>query len=277
MSMMCFGDKSLDLSLPHIMGILNVTPDSFSDGGMFVNFDRALAHVELMINDGATMIDVGGESTRPGADFVSLSEELDRVVPVVEAIKARFDVVVSVDTSQAEVMIESALVGAGLINDVRALSKDGALAAAVKTQLPVCLMHMQGAPNTMQKNPRYESVVEEVFGYLSDRAYECISSGVLPNNIILDPGIGFGKTKDHNLILLNQLDKLVNLKWPVLVGASRKTLIGDVLNRPVEDRLFGSLGIHASSFERGASIFRVHDVRSHADLLTMMSRIKQEF
>ncbi|MCZ2721132.1 dihydropteroate synthase [Marinomonas sp. 15G1-11] len=277
MSMMCFGDKSLDLSLPHIMGILNVTPDSFSDGGMFVNFDRALAHVELMINDGATMIDVGGESTRPGADFVSLSEELDRVVPVVEAIKARFDVVVSVDTSQAEVMIESALVGAGLINDVRALSKDGALAAAVKTQLPVCLMHMQGAPNTMQKNPRYESVVEEVFGYLNDRAYECISSGVLPNNIILDPGIGFGKTKDHNLILLNQLDKLVNLKWPVLVGASRKTLIGDVLNRPVEDRLFGSLGIHASSFERGASIFRVHDVRSHADLLTMMSRIKQEF
>jgi len=276
MSEMRFGDKSLDLSLPHIMGILNVTPDSFSDGGLYVNLDTALKHVESMIMDGATLIDVGGESTRPGAAAVSELEEVDRVIPVVEAIKQRFDVVVSIDTSQSQVILEGAAVGAGLINDVRALSKEGALQAAAKTQLPVCLMHMQGAPNTMQENPNYTSVVEDVFGYLERRTTECIESGVLSNNIILDPGIGFGKTKNHNLMLLNQLHKLVGLNFPVLVGASRKTVIGDVLGRSVDERLFGSLGVHASSFERGACIFRVHDVKSHVDLLTMMSRIKQE-
>lgn len=277
MSIMRFGDKSLDLSLPHIMGILNVTPDSFSDGGLYLNLDVALKHVKSMIDDGATIIDVGGESTRPGAAVVTASEEVDRVVPVVEAIKQRFDVVVSIDTSQPQVMLEGSRVGAGLINDVRALSKEGAIRAAAETQLPVCLMHMQGAPNTMQNNPNYASVVDEVFGYLDNRAKECVESGILLNNIILDPGIGFGKTKEHNLMLLNQLNKLVDLKFPVLVGASRKTLIGDVLGRSVDERLFGSLGVHASSFERGASIFRVHDVKSHVDLLTMMSRIKQEF
>ncbi len=276
MSLMRFGDKSLDLSLPHVMGILNVTPDSFSDGGLYSNIDNALKHVESMIADGATIIDVGGESTRPGAELVGLSEELDRVVPIIESIKSRFDVVVSVDTSQAVVMSEASQVGAGLINDVRALTKDGAIQAAVKSGLPVCLMHMQGAPKNMQAKPVYDSVVEEVFDYLEERAHFCVNLGLKSENIMLDPGIGFGKSKDHNLMLLNQLGALVDKKWPVLIGASRKTVIGDVLNRPVNDRLFGTLGIHASAMERGASIFRVHDVKSHVDLLTMMYRIKQE-
>ncbi|MFT2110745.1 dihydropteroate synthase [Marinomonas sp. 2405UD68-3] len=276
MSLMRFGDKSLDLSLPHIMGILNVTPDSFSDGGLYSNIDRALMHVDSMIEDGATIVDVGGESTRPGAALVGLSEEIDRVIPVIEAIKSRFDVVVSVDTSQAVVMTEAASVGAGLINDVRALEKSGAMIAAADAKLPVCLMHMQGAPMNMQDNPVYDSVVDEVVGYLETRAQACIDSGILSENIILDPGIGFGKSKEHNFQLLNQLRTLVNKKWPVLIGASRKTLIGDVLNRPVNERLFGTLGVHASAMERGASIFRVHDVKSHADVLTMMYRIKQE-
>lgn len=276
MSLMRFGDKSLDLSLPHIMGILNVTPDSFSDGGLYSNIDRALVHVESMIEDGATIVDVGGESTRPGAALVGLSEEIDRVIPVIEAIKSRFDVVVSIDTSQAVVMTEAAAVGVGLINDVRALERSGAIVAAAESKLPVCLMHMQGAPLSMQNNPEYNSVVDEVIGYLEGRAQTCINAGISSKNIILDPGIGFGKSKEHNLLLLNQLGTLVDKKWPVLIGASRKTLIGDVLNRPVSERLFGTLGVHASAMERGASIFRVHDVKSHADLLTMMYRIKQE-
>lgn len=273
---MLFGDKSLDLSLPHIMGILNVTPDSFSDGGSFNGLGAALKHAEQMIREGATIIDVGGESTRPGAAPVSLDEELERVIPVIEAIKSRLDVVVSVDTSSPQVMIEAADVGAGLINDVRALTREGSLDAAVKVDLPVCLMHMQGNPCNMQDSPDYSSVEDEVFDYLTKRAEDCIAAGVGVGNIILDPGIGFGKTVSHNLKLIQQLKQLVEKDWPVLIGASRKSLIGDVLSAAVDERLFGTLGVHAFALAQGVTFFRVHDVKAHADMLTMMYRIQRE-
>ncbi|RBO84819.1 dihydropteroate synthase [Marinomonas aquiplantarum] len=276
MSLMSFGDKSLDLSLPHVMGILNVTPDSFSDGGAFNSLDSALRQTERMIREGASMIDVGGESTRPGAEPVSCQQELDRVVPIVEAIKSRFDVIVSVDTSTPEVMLQSAKLGAGLINDVRALERDGALLAAAQTKLPVCLMHMKGMPQTMQDQPDYQSVVSEVSDYLLSRVSACQSVGMDLANILLDPGIGFGKALSHNLLLLQSTEHFRQLGFEVLIGVSRKTMIGDVLGLPVEDRLYGTMGANASAYARGARIFRVHDVRSHVEMLTLMSRIERE-
>lgn len=276
MTVTAFGDKSLDLSHPHIMGILNVTPDSFSDGGSFSNLDDALFQTQKMLSEGATIIDVGGESTRPGASPVSLQEELDRVIPVVSAIKSRFDVVVSLDTSSAKVMIDGAAQGAGLINDVRALTRDGALAAAIKTHLPVCLMHMQGGPQTMQQDPNYSAVYNEVVSFLLERAELLISSGLDKNQILLDPGIGFGKTLEHNLELLNNIDQIAEHGFEVLIGASRKSMIGQVLDAEVQDRLFGTLGAHAAAYSKGASIFRVHDVKPHCDMLELMYRIKRE-
>ena len=273
MSLMTFGDKSLDLSLPHVMGILNVTPDSFSDGGAFNQLDHALQQTEKMIRDGASIIDVGGESTRPGAVKVSVAEELDRVIPVIEAIKQRFDIVVSVDTSAADVINESASAGVGLINDVRALTLDGALLAAQKTALPVCLMHMQGSPVTMQNHPAYDSVVDEVLFFLRQRVSACVQAGIEKTSIILDPGIGFGKTLEHNLSLMKHLGLIKSEGFPVLIGASRKTMVGDVLGVAVGDRLYGTLGTHAAAFLNGATFFRAHDVKPHVDMLTMMYRI----
>ena len=229
-----------------------------------------------MLSEGATIIDVGGESTRPGASPVSLQEELDRVIPVVSAIKSRFDVVVSLDTSSAKVMIDGAAQGAGLINDVRALTRDGALAAAIKTHLPVCLMHMQGGPQTMQQDPNYSAVYNEVVSFLLERAELLISSGLDKNQILLDPGIGFGKTLEHNLELLNNIDQIAEHGFEVLIGASRKSMIGQVLDAEVQDRLFGTLGAHAAAYSKGASIFRVHDVKPHCDMLELMYRIKRE-
>ncbi|KJZ14765.1 dihydropteroate synthase [Marinomonas sp. S3726] len=276
MAVTIFGDKSLDLSRPQIMGILNVTPDSFSDGGSFSNLDDALFQTQKMLSEGASIIDVGGESTRPGASPVSLEEELGRVIPVVAAIKSRFDVVVSVDTSSAQVMTEGAKQGAGLINDVRALTRDGALDAAVETGLPVCLMHMQGSPESMQMNPNYSAVYNEVISFLLERARVCQALGMKPEQILLDPGIGFGKTLEHNLELLNNIDQILSHDFDVLIGASRKSMIGQVLNADVQDRLFGTLGAHAAAFSKGASIFRVHDVKPHHDMLELMYRIKRE-
>lgn len=275
MSVMVFGDKSLDLSLPRVMGILNVTPDSFSDGGKHNSLDSALRQTERMIEDGAEFIDVGGESTRPGAALVGEQEELDRVLPVVEAIKARFDTIVSVDTSTPSVITASAALGAGLINDVRALEREGALAAAAATGLPVCLMHMRGTPQNMQDSPSYSDLIEDVERYLLARIEAAVNAGVKQENIILDPGIGFGKTLIHNTTLLNYTERLLNLGYEVLIGVSRKTMIGDILGAPVSDRLYGTMGANASTYMKGARIFRVHDVKPHVDMLKVMHQIEE--
>ena len=276
MSLMSFGDKSLDLSLPHVMGILNVTPDSFSDGGVFYSLDAALRQSEKMIVEGASIIDVGGESTRPGAVPVSIQQEMDRVLPVIEAIKKRFDIIVSVDTSTTQVIREAARLGAGLINDVRALERDGALQAVAETALPVCLMHMKGVPQTMQQQPDYGSVVDDVMRYLLSRVVECERVGIDRSRLILDPGIGFGKTLSHNLSLLNRTSQFKEMGFEVLIGLSRKTMIGDVLNLPVDERLYGTMGANASAYSKGARLFRVHDVRPHVEMLALMSRIERE-
>lgn len=272
---MNFGDKSLDLSLPRVMGILNVTPDSFSDGGQHNSFDSAMRQVERMIADGADFIDVGGESTRPGAAVVGEQEELNRVLPIVEAIKQRFDTIVSVDTSTPSVMTESAALGAGLINDVRSLERDGALLAASQSGLPVCLMHMRGTPQTMQDSPAYEDLVNEVESYLIERILACVTAGISSDQIILDPGIGFGKTLIHNTTLLKHTERLLNLGHEVLIGVSRKTMIGDILGVPVTERLFGTMGANASTYLKGARIFRVHDVKPHVDMLKVMHQIEE--
>lgn len=276
MTVTAFGDKSLDLFRPQIMGILNVTPDSFSDGGSFSNLDDALFQTQKMLSEGASIIDIGGESTRPGALPVSLAEEIDRVIPVVSEIKSRFDVVISLDTSSAQVMLDGAANGAGLINDVRALTRPNAFEAAISTGLPVCLMHMQGSPQTMQTDPNYSEVYNEVLSFLLERAALCQRAGLSASQIFLDPGIGFGKTLEHNLELLNNIDQIASHGFDVLVGASRKSMIGQVLNADVQERLFGTLGAHAAAYSKGASIFRVHDVKAHYDMLELMYRIKRE-
>lgn len=276
MSLIPFGDKSLDLSLPHVMGILNVTPDSFSDGGAFNSLDSALRQSERMIQEGASIIDVGGESTRPGAAPVSTQQELDRVLPIVEAIKKRFDTVVSVDTSTKEVIRGAAHLGMGLINDVRALEREGALQAAAEAELPICLMHMKGMPQTMQDRPDYVSVVDDVVSYLMSRVEECELVGIPRSRLILDPGIGFGKTLAHNLSLLKHTEIFTGMGFDVLIGLSRKTMIGEALGLPVEERLYGTMGANASAYSKGARIFRVHDVKPHVEMLALMSRIERE-
>lgn len=269
------GSRELDLSRPHVMGILNVTPDSFSDGGYFNRLDRALAHVESMLAAGATLIDVGGESTRPGAEPVSVEDELGRVLPVVEAISSRFDVVISVDTSTPEVMTASAQAGAGLINDVRALERPGALQAAAATGLPVCLMHRQGEPGSMQDAPSYASVLDEVSAYLQARVAACEMAGISRARLLLDPGFGFGKSLEHNLQLFAGMGHLRPSGLPLLVGVSRKSMIGQVLDRPVDQRLSGSLALAALAIGAGARIIRAHDVAETIDAVRMASAVMQ--
>ncbi|WP_312601451.1 dihydropteroate synthase [Pseudomonas luteola] len=269
------GSRVLDLSHPHVMGILNVTPDSFSDGGRFNTLDSALFHARALVSAGATLVDIGGESTRPGAPAVSEDEELSRVVPVVEAISKELDVIISVDTSSPQVMLESAKVGAGLINDVRALKRPGALEAAAATGLPVCLMHMQGEPGTMQQNPHYEDVVTDVIAFLSERVAACENEGIRRDHLILDPGFGFAKTLEHNLVLFKRMPELFELALPLLVGVSRKSMIGAVLTKPVEERLYGSLALAALAVAKGASIIRVHDVEQTVDVINMIAAVEQ--
>ena len=271
------GRHLLDLSFPRVMGILNVTPDSFSDGGQHVALDDALRHAERMLAEGAVMIDVGGESTRPGAPAVSEQEELDRVSPVVEALVRELDALVSIDTSSPAVMRQASALGAGMINDVRALEREGALAAAVGSGLPVCLMHRQGEPQDMQQSPRYEQPVESaVVAYLAERVAACEAAGLRRNRLLLDPGFGFGKTVEHNLRLLKYMDALQALELPLLVGMSRKSMIGKVLGRPVEERLAGGLALTAMAVERGANIVRVHDVGPTVDAVNMAWAVLQE-
>ncbi|MGB1061031.1 MAG: dihydropteroate synthase [Alcanivorax sp.] len=267
------GGRFLDLSRPVVMGVLNVTPDSFSDGGRFFCKDEALAQARLMVEQGAAIIDIGGESTRPGAAPVSEQEELDRVVPVIEALAGAIDAVVSVDTSTPAVMREAAAAGAGMINDVRALERPGALECVKNTALPVCLMHMQGQPESMQNNPRYQDVLNDVYTYLQARLEACGSAGIAPERIVLDPGFGFGKTLQHNLSLLKHLDQFTKLECPMLVGMSRKSMIGAVLDKPVAERLHGSVAAALIAVQSGAAIVRVHDVAPTVDALKVWSAV----
>lgn len=268
------GSRVLDLARTHVMGILNVTPDSFSDGGRFSQLDAALRHAEAMVTAGATLIDVGGESTRPGARAVSPLEELERVAPIVERIHQELDVIISVDTSTPAVMRETARLGAGLINDVRSLQRDGALDAAAATGLPVCLMHMLGEPGTMQDDPHYDNLVGEVKGFLAERMAQCAAVGIAPERIILDPGFGFAKTLQHNLSLFKHMESLHALGRPLLVGVSRKSMIGLALNRPVGERLYGGLALAALAVVKGARILRVHDVAETVDVVRMIAAVE---
>ncbi|MBA1275282.1 dihydropteroate synthase [Stutzerimonas azotifigens] len=267
------GNRVLDLSRPHVMGILNVTPDSFSDGGRYASRDFALRHAEAMVRAGASLVDVGGESTRPGARAVSALEELERVAPIVEAIVHELDVIVSVDTSTPSVIRESARLGAGLINDVRSLRRDGALDAAADSGLPVCLMHMRGEPGDMQREAVYEDVVAEVAAFLEARMDVCSAAGIPPERIVLDPGFGFAKNLEHNLCLFKHLEQLHRLGRPLLVGVSRKTMIGQALGREVGERLYGSLALAALATAKGAQILRVHDVAETVDVVRMIAAV----
>ena len=260
-------NKVLDLNIPQIMGILNFTPDSFSDSGQFYQLDKALIQIEKMLQAGASIIDIGGESTRPNADEVTLEQELERVVPLVEAVRKRFDCWISVDTSKAQVMVESAKVGMDLINDIRALQEPQALETALGLGLPVCLMHMQGQPRTMQANPYYDDVVGEVLEFLQKRTALCLKEGMKPENIIWDVGFGFGKTVQHNYKLLQQLARFAAEGFPLLAGLSRKSMIGAVLDKTVEQRVMGSAAGALIAAMNGATILRVHDVEQTADVL----------
>lgn len=259
--------KTLDLSSPQIMGILNFTPDSFSDSGQFFQLDKALVQVETMLQQGASIIDIGGESTRPMAEEVTLEQELERVIPLVEAVRQRFDCWISVDTSKALVMQEAANAGMDLINDIRALREPNALQTAVQLGLPVCIMHMQGQPRTMQLNPHYDDVVADVLKFMQQRTEQCLTSGIKKENLLWDPGFGFGKSIQHNYRLLQQLSVFCEQGYPVLAGISRKSMIGAVLDKTVEQRMVGSVVAALIAAMKGACILRVHDVGETADAL----------
>jgi dihydropteroate synthase len=269
----CAG-KALDLSQPQVMGVLNVTPDSFSDGGDFSSVAGAVDRAWRMVEEGAAIIDVGGESTRPGARPVALDEELRRVLPVIEALHCLLPVPVSIDTRKPQVMRAAVAAGAGLINDINALRAEGAVGAAAELGVPVCLMHMQGDPETMQAAPRYADVAGEVTGFLLERARVCVTAGVARQRILLDPGFGFGKTTEHNLRLLRHLDHLVGQGYPVLVGLSRKSLIGQVLDLPVERRLVPGVALAVLAVWQGAAIVRSHDVRETREAIRMCQAVR---
>ncbi|MFD1261261.1 dihydropteroate synthase [Entomomonas asaccharolytica] len=268
------GSRVVDLTQPQVMGILNVTPDSFSDGGTHNNLVAALTHAEAMIQAGASIIDVGGESTRPNAAIVSVQEELDRVAPAVEAINKEFDVVISVDTSTPQVITESARLGAGIINDVRSLQREGALEAAKQTGLPVCIMHMRGEPRDMQQQTQYDDLLVEVKDFLRERSMICQQAGISKEKIIIDPGFGFAKTLQQNLLLFRHMEQLLTLGHPMLVGVSRKSMIGGVLGKEVTERLYGSLALAALAITKGAHILRVHDVAETVDIVKMISAVE---
>lgn len=266
-------NSTVDLSSPQVMGILNVTPDSFSDGGKFAHFDHALEQVERMIAAGATIIDIGGESTRPGAKDVSEKDELERVIPVLKAIKQKFDVVVSIDTSKASVMKAAIESGADIINDVRALQNEGCLAVLANSDVPICLMHMQGLPRTMQNEPTYSNVVDDIILFFEQRINACVDAGIAKERLILDPGFGFGKTLAQNFHLLANLSAFEKLDCPILAGISRKSMIGNLLNRDVEQRLAGSLSTAIVAVQQGAKIIRVHDVEETVDAIKILKAV----
>ncbi|MBL1292627.1 MAG: dihydropteroate synthase [Thiotrichales bacterium] len=258
------------------MGILNVTPDSFSDGGLFVAHNKALAHVELMIEQGACIIDIGGESTRPGAQTVSIDDEIQRVVPIIEAIRASSQhavatIPISIDSSKPEVMAAALAAGASMINDVCALTLPGALEVAANSDVLICLMHAQGLPKTMQSDPQYNDVVADVMGFLQKRVSVCVEAGIRRDRLIIDPGFGFGKTLNHNLALAQNLDRFQSLSLPILVGVSRKSMFGAILNAEGDERLYGSLAMTALLLNKGASIVRTHDVTATRDAIKVVT------
>lgn len=255
------GTHTLDLSQPRVMGVLNVTPDSFSDGSRFLDASRAVDHAREMVVEGAAVIDIGGESTRPGAEPVSESDELGRVLPVIEALSGKVEVPLSIDTSKPAVMTAAVEAGAGFINDVQALKAPGALEAAASLEVPVCLMHMLGEPRTMQENPRYDDVVSDIHRFLEERMTACVKAGIAEDRLVLDPGFGFGKTLEHNLELLRRLNELLDLGRPLLIGISRKSMLGKLLDgAPPEERLPASLAAAVIAVWQGAAIVRAHDV-----------------
>ena len=263
--------KAENFTKPQVMAILNVTPDSFSDGGKFATFDKALAQVEQIISDGADIIDIGGESTRPGAVEISEADELTRVIPLLKAIKAKFTIKVSIDTSKAEVMAQAIAHGADIINDVRALQNEGCLAVLAQSNVPVCLMHMQGLPRSMQENPHYDEVIGDIKQFFIERIKVCEQAGIKRERLILDPGFGFGKTLEQNYQLLAQLHQFSDLGLPLLSGTSRKSMIGNLLARKVDERLAGSLTTAIIAAQQNVSIIRVHDVKETVDALNVLA------
>jgi dihydropteroate synthase len=271
------GHRILDLSRPQVMGILNVTPDSFSDGGFFNQFDAALRHAESMVNAGAAILDIGGESTRPNAKSISLTEELDRVIPLVEAINSRFDTVISVDTSAPEVFVQAAQAGATIWNDVRALTRPNALAVAAQLDLPVVLMHMRGEPATMNDLAVYQNVIQEIKSELLIRLHAALAAGIRRENIIVDMGFGFAKNTTHSLTLLDELWQLHELGFPLLMGISRKRVLGELLGgAAVDDRLYAGLGAAMLGVQQGVSIIRTHDVRATVEMLTVYTQVQNQ-
>jgi dihydropteroate synthase len=268
------GRADLDLRRPVVMGVLNVTPDSFSDGGQYFDFDVALRHACSMHAEGASIIDVGGESTRPGAKEVSAAEELDRILPVIEAIHRDLDVFISVDTSKPTVMAAAVEAGASLINDVYALRQDGALEMAAKLDAAVCLMHMQGEPRTMQARPHYDDVTGEIMEYLSAAVVRCREAGIAANRLLIDPGFGFGKSDAHNFELLANLQRITELDLPLLVGLSRKRSLGNLTGRSEGERQAAGLAAAVLAAERGANVIRTHDVAATVDAVKVMEAVR---
>jgi len=259
--------RELNLSQPHVMAVLNVTPDSFSDGGSHITYDSAVNKALELLDQGATIIDIGGESTRPGAPNVSLDDELNRVIPVIKALREKSDCVISIDTSKAQVMAQAVNAGADIINDVRALQEPDALQTAARLNVPVCLMHMQGQPRTMQSSPRYDDLISDIKNFFTQRINECEAHGINKKQIILDPGFGFGKTLAHNYEILNKIDTFKTMGCEILAGLSRKSMIGNLLNRDTDERLAGSLAGALIAAQKGARIIRVHDVIQTSDVL----------
>ena len=272
MHLLC-GDKTLDLSRPCVMGVLNVTPDSFSDGGQFHDIGQALAHAHRMIDEGAAIIDIGGESTRPGANPVDVDEELHRVLPLVRSLARKVTVPISIDTTKPQVMQAVIDAGAGMINDVLALRTPGALEVVAASNAAACLMHMQGEPRTMQIEPHYQDVIGEVHEFLRERRDACEASGIARDRLVIDPGFGFGKAVPHNLSLLSNLDRFLDLDVPVLAGLSRKSMIGSITGRPVDQRLHGSIALATIAILKGARIIRAHDVAPAVDAVKIATAV----
>jgi dihydropteroate synthase len=271
----CAG-RSVKLDRPRVMGVVNVTPDSFSDGGYHANTDQAIEHALRLVEEGADILDVGGESTRPGATPLSEQDELTRVIPVIEALAKKTSVAISIDTYKPNVMRAAVQAGAGMINDVRALREEGAIEAAAALGVPVVLMHMQGDPASMQSAPHYEQVITEVHSFLAQRIFACEMSGIAKKNIVIDPGFGFGKTLEHNLALLVQLQRFTELGVPVLAGLSRKSMIGAITGRDVDQRVYGSVAAALIAAQNGAKIIRVHDVAATVDALKVLTAVNQQ-
>jgi dihydropteroate synthase len=267
------GKFTLDLTSPKVMGIVNVTPDSFSDGGKFMHVESAVEHALTLVEQGADILDIGGESTRPNAEPVSLQQELDRVLPVIEALASQVNIPLSIDTYKPAVMQAAILAGASIVNDVRALQEPNAIAVVAQSNVGVCLMHMQGMPQTMQINPSYDDVVAEVKAFLAQRVLLCKQAGIDQSRIVLDPGFGFGKTRAHNIKLIQELVSFQDLDLPLLVGLSRKSVLGQVTGQDVDARLYASVAAAVISAMKGASILRVHDVKATAEALKVVSAI----